>query len=75
MTPRMTYREYLVWTAAHTAAALNDAIRTAMDMGDEYYAVRYLEQKLDVARELVKYSRGNPDVVGPRPTEPDEEVG
>lgn len=70
MTPRMTYREYLVWTAAHTAAALNDAIRTAMDMDDEYYAVRYLEQKLDVSRELAKHSRPNPDVVGPRPEEP-----
>jgi hypothetical protein len=62
----MSYRDYLVWTAAHTAAALTEAIRIAMDM-HEGYAIRHLEAKLDVVPELARYGSPNPERVLPRP--------
>ena len=72
----MSYRDYLIWTASHTAASLSEAVRIAIDMGDdEDFAVRHLEHKLDVARELAKYGNYNSDRVEPRPatTEPEME--
>ena len=65
--PQMSYRDYLIWTAAHTAASLTEAIRTALDMQDEGYAIQHLEAKLASGRELLKIGETT-DRVAPRPT-------
>ena len=63
----MSYRDYLIWTAAHTAHALTEAIRMALDMQDEEYAILHLEAQLAVARELAKTGETT-DRVAPRPS-------
>lgn len=67
--PRITYRDYMLWKTANAMASLADAIRVALDMQDDWYAVEHLEAKLRTIPELVSGSP-NPEVVGPRPTEP-----
>lgn len=66
--PLMSYRDYLVWTAAHTATALTEAIRVAMDMHEEY-AIEHLEKQLDIVPRLAGYANPNPERVAPRPTD------
>jgi hypothetical protein len=67
---RLTYRDYLIWKATHTAASLNDAIRTALDLRDETDAIRHLERALEVAVVLAQpHSTPNPERVAPRPEE------
>lgn len=63
----MSYRDYLIYTASQAAAALNDAVKTALSMSDERIAVEHLESKLDSAKLLVEYTHPNPERVEPRP--------
>ncbi len=69
----MTYKEYLIQTAAQTIAHLSNAIVTAQRMdsnGEVVYdstAIDYLERALDVTPQLAEYRNFNRDRVGPRP--------
>jgi hypothetical protein len=63
----VTYLEYLIWTASHTAAALNEAIRMALEMDHEQSAIETLEHKLDIVATLAKYGNPNPVRVEPKP--------
>jgi hypothetical protein len=61
---RISYRDYLISVAASTAGALTDGIDMAIHMEDEAFAVNHLEQKIAVARELLRNSP-NPERVMP----------
>lgn len=67
MSDKLSYRDYLIWTAAHTAHALTDGIRTALDMNDEQYAISVLEHTLDVGKQLLDVRNPNPERVEPKP--------
>ena len=64
---QITYRDYLIWTASNTVAALSERIRMAIDMRDEVEAIKVLEHALDITPALASYSGPNPETVGPRP--------
>lgn len=66
MSAKISYRDYLISTAAHTAGALADAVRNTIEFNDEDYSIEYLEQHLATARELLRISP-NPERVLPRP--------
>lgn len=63
----ISYRDYLIRTAALTARALNDAIGKALDVEHEGAAIRLLENRLDSVPELAEYKRPNMERVEPRP--------
>lgn len=65
----LSYRDYLIWTAANTAHALSDAIGMALRMEHEPTAVRVLESRLDSVGALAAYRNPSPEKVGPRPEE------
>lgn len=47
-------RDKLIWQLAHTAHALNDAIRAAIEIEDEEFAVQHLRNAAEVGRELLR---------------------
>lgn len=63
---RMSYRDFLIWTTAHTAHALNDSIRLALDMHDEREAIQILEHRLNTVAALADFDRPNPETVQTR---------
>lgn len=67
---KLTYRDFLIRNTASVANLLCGAIQTAVDMNDDAYAERYLEQQLKDAILLCK-AKPNFDVVG-HPTEEEE---
>lgn len=64
----MTYRDYLIYTAAGASKALNDAVVLSLSMEtDEELAVEVLETALRNQKYLIRFDNPNPVRVEPRP--------
>lgn len=66
MSEQMSYLNHLIWKAAHAAHALNESIRTALDMQNEAYAIKHLENALTLSGQLTQIGPTT-DRVAPRP--------
>ena len=69
----MSYRDYLIWTAAHTAHALTEAIRWRSTCRRRSYAILHLEAQARHSEGASK-SGETTDRVAPRPSFEDADV-
>lgn len=66
---KISYLEYLIWTAAKASSSLTNAIDMALTMDSEIIAVEHLEHALNTVGSLATPGTPNYDRVEERPQE------